>query len=170
MSDLAGAVRALVDTRQVETYVWERATERPLTTRLAAKVDSRGQVRLYQSALMDIIVRDEKRLGDTPLQRLQHPCTGVIPLRVRRSPPASADMPICVIALTGRHYTVNASRAWTVLDLKEHVQAREGIPVDQQRLIFAGKQLDEEQNLCLADYKIQKDSSRCTSCCACAAA
>lgn len=63
-----------------------------------------------------------------------------------------------VRTLTGKHITLTYSKVVTVLDVKQHIQRVEGIPLDQQRLVYSGKQLEDEREL-RADYKIWPDST-----------
>lgn len=63
-----------------------------------------------------------------------------------------------VKTLAGKFITLIYSRVTTVLDVKQHIQRVEGIPVDQQRLVYSGKQLEDEREL-RADYKIWPDST-----------
>lgn len=70
---------------------------------------------------------------------------------------SASAMQIFVKTLTGKHITLEVEPGDRIADVKTKISEKEGIHADCQRLIFAGKTLEDEETL--AEYNIQKDAT-----------
>lgn len=64
---------------------------------------------------------------------------------------------VYVKTLTGKTVTLAVTSSNTVAELKEMIQDKEGIPPDQQRFVFAGKQLEDDRMI--SEYHVRNAST-----------
>jgi len=110
--------------------------------------------KFYQNDLHIIYLNNLDGLTlDENIRDLFDPITKLLTLDIQNN--NEYKMQVFVKTLTGKSLTIYIESTSTVFELKKLIQSKEGIPPNQQRLIFYGRQL--EDNKTLEYHKIYKE-------------
>jgi len=98
-------------------------------------------------------------VAQTAQVEVQQVQEGQAEVQKEAEPQKNADGQQCffVRTLSGKSLVFSYTSETSILTVKQQIQAHENIPVDQQRLVFQGKQLDDDKSL--SDYAIMSGAT-----------